>query len=90
MPWFDSLVQPEIYNAMAAMRRTERLDPTLEDLLEESKYLFRAVRDGVRRARVWFDSFEASFGESQSAGTQSPAEQKGQQCNPQPHSGINP
>ncbi|HEB90569.1 MAG TPA: DUF115 domain-containing protein [Deltaproteobacteria bacterium] len=63
MPWLDALVQPEIYSAMAASRRTERQDPGLEELLEESLFLFEAVCHGVVRARSWFDHFEASFDE---------------------------
>lgn len=61
VPWLDALVQPEIYNTIAAVRRTERLDPSIEDLADESAYLFRAARNGVSRARSWFDEFEASF-----------------------------
>ena len=61
IPWLDALVQPEIYNSMAAVRRTERLDPSVEELLEESRFLFEAARRGVGRARQWFEDFEASF-----------------------------
>lgn len=64
MPWLDALVQPEIYNAIAAVRRTERQDPSIEDLAEESSFLFEAASRGVERAREWFDLFEASFDES--------------------------
>ena len=63
IPWLDALVQPEIYNAMAASRRTERLDPEIEDLFEESRFLFKATCHGVVRARSWFEEFEASFEE---------------------------
>ena len=61
IPWLDALVQPEIYSSMTAARRTERLDPSIEELVEESRFLFEAARRGVERARVWFDEFEASF-----------------------------
>lgn len=61
IPWLDALVQPEIYNAIAAFRRTERLEPTDEDLANESMYLFVAAKNGVGRARQWFEGFEASF-----------------------------
>ena len=61
MPWLDALVQPEIYNVLAATRRTERLEPTLEDLLDEALFLIEAAGNGVTRARRWFDTFEASF-----------------------------
>lgn len=61
VPWLDALVQPEIYNSIAAARRTERLDPSLADLADESQYLFSAAANGVGRARMWFDEFEASF-----------------------------
>lgn len=62
--WLDALVQPEIYQALAAVRRTERQDPSIEELLEESKLLLDAVRNGIARAREWLDAFEASFDES--------------------------
>ncbi len=61
MGWLDALVQPEIYHAMAATRRTERQDPSVEELLEESRFLLEATGHGVDRARQWFDEFEASF-----------------------------
>lgn len=61
IPWLDSLVQPEIYNAIAAVRRTERQDPTDEDLANEAAFLFRAATNGVGRARQWLETFEASF-----------------------------
>ncbi len=61
VPWLDALVQPEIYNSIAAARRTERLDPSLTDLADESEYLFAAAANGVGRARMWLDEFEASF-----------------------------
>ena len=61
VPWLDALVQPEIYNSIAAARRTERLDPSLADLADESEYLFRAAANGVERARTWLAEFEASF-----------------------------
>ncbi|MEM9175866.1 MAG: 6-hydroxymethylpterin diphosphokinase MptE-like protein [Myxococcota bacterium] len=59
--WLDMFVQPEIYNAIAAVRRTERQDPTDENLVEESIFLFEATRKGIARARSWFEAFEASF-----------------------------
>lgn len=62
--WLDALVQPEIYAAVAAQRRTERLDRTLEDLAEESRFLIEAAGNGVERARSWFELFEASFEET--------------------------
>jgi len=61
LPWLDQFVQPEIYNAITAVRRTERQDPTDEELVEESVYLFQAARKGIARAREWFETFEASF-----------------------------
>jgi hypothetical protein len=61
MPWLDALVQPEIHSLVAATRRTERLEPKLEDLVDEALFLFQAAGNGVRRAREWFDAFEASF-----------------------------
>ncbi len=61
MPWLDALVQPEIYNLIAATRRTERLEPKLEDLVDEALFLIQAAGNGVGRAREWFDTFEASF-----------------------------
>lgn len=61
IPWLDALVQPEIYNAMAATRRTERQEPSVEELFEESRFLLEATRRGVGRARQWFEDFEASF-----------------------------
>ncbi len=63
MPWLDALVQPEIFDAIRATRQTERLDPTHEQLIEESTFLFEAAERGVERARAWFDAFEASFDE---------------------------
>jgi len=63
IPWLDMLVQPEIYNAIAAVRRTERQDPTDEDLADESAFLFQAAQNGIRRARSWFEAFEKSFEE---------------------------
>ena len=60
-PWLDMFVQPEIYNAITAVRRTERQDPTDEELIGESIYLFEATRKGIARARDWFELFEASF-----------------------------
>lgn len=61
MPWLDALVQPEIYNLIAATRRTERLEPKLEDLFDEALFLIKAAGNGVSRSREWFDAFEASF-----------------------------
>ena len=63
IPWLDSLVQPEIYHSMAATRRQDRQDPEMEDLIAESRFLFEAARNGVARARQWFDGFEESFTE---------------------------
>lgn len=62
--WLDALVQPEIYAAMAAQRRTEHRQSTLEELAEESRFLIDAAGNGVERARQWFDRFEASFSDS--------------------------
>ena len=59
--WLDALVQPEIHAAVAAQRRSERREPSLEDLADESRFLIEAVGNGVERARQWFDCFEASF-----------------------------
>ena len=67
VPWFDALVQPEIYTIMAAVRRTERIDPTADGVSAESQFLFQAVRDGAVRAREWFDEFDASFDSSSEA-----------------------
>ena len=61
IPWLDALVQPEIYNAIAAVRRTERFDPTDEDLADESGFLFEAAINGTERARVWLEVFAESF-----------------------------
>lgn len=66
-PWLDALVQPEIYAAMAAQRRSERRESSLEDLAEESRFLIEAAGNGVERARLWFERFEASFTESAEA-----------------------
>lgn len=65
LPWFDVLVQPEIYAARAAVRRVDRQDPTLEEVVEESEYLFEAACRGIERARSWFADFEESFGAPQ-------------------------
>jgi hypothetical protein len=62
--WLDALVQPEIYAALAAQRRTEHRQSTLEELAEESHFLIEATGNGVERARQWFERFEASFAES--------------------------
>lgn len=59
--WLDALVQPEIHAAVAAQRRSERREASLEDLADESRFLIEAVGSGVERARQWFDCFEASF-----------------------------
>lgn len=64
VPWLDMFVQPEIYNAIAASRRTERQEPTDAELLDESDYLFEAAKNGIARARQWFEAFEASFEET--------------------------
>ncbi len=68
-PWLDMFVQPEIYNSITAVRRTERQDPTAEELVDESIYLFAAARKGIARARDWFDLFEASFASASSEET---------------------
>ena len=60
-PWLDALVQPEIYAAVASQRRTERHEPTIEDLMAESRFLIEAAGNGVLRARQWFELFEQSF-----------------------------
>ncbi len=62
-PWLDALVQPEIYAALAAQRKTESRDPSIEDLLAESRFLIEAAGNGVVRARSWFELFEQSFDE---------------------------
>ncbi len=62
--WLDSLVQPEIFAALANQRRTERQEHTIEDLVEESRFLIEAAGNGVARARAWFDRFEQSFEEA--------------------------
>ncbi|MEZ4354567.1 MAG: 6-hydroxymethylpterin diphosphokinase MptE-like protein [Myxococcota bacterium] len=78
IPWLDALVQPEIYNAIAAARRTERIDASLEELAEESGYLFEAARRGIERARDWFEAFEASFDEAaDTVASEAPAAQPG-------------
>lgn len=59
--WLDMLVQPEIYNAIAAARRTERHDPTDEDLVDEAVYVLEAAQKGIGRARSWFEAFEGAF-----------------------------
>ena len=59
--WLDSLVQPEIFAALANQRRTERQEHTIDDLVEESHFLIEAAGNGVERARAWFDRFEQSF-----------------------------
>jgi hypothetical protein len=61
VPWLDALVQPEIYRSMATARQTERLDPTDEQLVEESTFLFEAVKNGTQRGRVWLETFQTSF-----------------------------
>ncbi len=61
--WLDALVQPEIYHAMIAVRRTERQEPSVEHVMEESIYILEAAERGVQRARTFFDDFEASFSE---------------------------
>jgi len=61
VPWLDALVQPEIYNMIAAVRRTERQEPSDDDLIAESSFLFEAAENGVARARQWFKVFEESF-----------------------------
>lgn len=59
--WLDALVQPEIYAAVAAQRRTERREQTIADLLAEGRFLIEAAGNGVLRARRWFELFEQSF-----------------------------
>ncbi len=88
VPWLDALVQPEIYNAIAAVRRTERLDPSLEDLYEESCFLFDAAGHGIERARDWLDRFEASFGEPAEAPPPSPPRPGPPAPGPAPGSGF--
>ncbi|MFK7898670.1 MAG: motility associated factor glycosyltransferase family protein [Myxococcota bacterium] len=61
MPWLDALVQPEIYSVLAATRRPERHEPSMEDLLDEAQFLINAAKNGVDRARTWFDAFEDAF-----------------------------
>lgn len=61
--WLDSLVQPEIFAALANQRRSERHEASLEDLVAEARFLIEAAGNGVVRARAWFDRFEASFAE---------------------------
>lgn len=60
-PWLDALVQPEIYAAIAAQRRTDGHAPSLEALAEEARFLIEAAASGVERGRAWFERFEASF-----------------------------
>ena len=70
--WLDSLVQPEIFAALANQRRTERQEHTIEDLVEESRFLVDAAGNGVERARAWFDRFEESFDEEARAEVDAP------------------
>ena len=68
-PWLDALVQPELHAAVAAQRRSEWRESSLEDLADESRFLIEAVGNGVERARQWFDCFEASFEPAPAAAT---------------------
>lgn len=61
IPWIDTLVQPEIYANLATTRRGDRQDPSLEETVEETAFLFEATRRGIKRGHAWFDAFEASF-----------------------------
>ncbi|MEZ4290963.1 MAG: 6-hydroxymethylpterin diphosphokinase MptE-like protein [Myxococcota bacterium] len=50
----------------------------LEELAEESGYLFEAARRGIERARDWFEAFEASFDEAaDTVASEAPAAQPG-------------
>ena len=90
-PWLDMFVQPEIYNAITAVRRTERQDPTDEELIEESIYLFGAARKGIARAREWFDRFESSFeSEAAAATSRDEAERKTTGSTAEPVAGVAP
>lgn len=70
--WFDVLVQPEIYASMALTAKNDRANPELEDIVHESRLLFKGAKRGIQRARLWFEAFEASFSsepETRKAGT---------------------
>jgi len=62
-PWLDALVQPEIFAAVAAQRRTDRREASIDELAKEARFLIEAARNGAERARSWFEKFEQSFEE---------------------------
>lgn len=63
IPWLDSFAQQEIHQSECLSRRADRQKPALNELVRESRFLFRAACEAVMRARDWLDAFEASFSE---------------------------
>lgn len=61
IPWLDCFAQQEIHHSDCLSRRADRQEPDLRELVSESRFLFRAAREAVIRARDWFDAFEGSF-----------------------------
>lgn len=51
VPWVDGLVQPELLEGAARVRRAGSSAPTPERALEEARFLFEAALAGVERSR---------------------------------------
>ncbi len=64
VPWFDALVQPEIIEVTKRSKLASETIPTPERAVEESRLLFQAVVDGVKRARELLDLFERRLSEA--------------------------
>ncbi len=63
VPWLDVFAQQAIHHSECLSRRSDHREPNLEEIVGESRFLFRAAREAVIRARAWFEAFEASFAE---------------------------
>ena len=63
IPWLDVFARQAIHHSECLTRRSDRREPNPEEIVGESRFLFRATREAVIRARAWFDVFEASFAE---------------------------
>lgn len=64
LPWLDALVQPEVHHLGAVFGVAERAEPTPEQAVEESKFLFEATRRGVLRARALLHRLEERLDET--------------------------
>ena len=51
IPWIDAVVQPEIAESLANIRKGENLHATAEQAVKEAEFLFAATRTGVDRVR---------------------------------------